>query len=350
MNQRELTKKIKIGNTFIGGSNRVLIQSMCNIKTEKYLDVIKQINECAAAGADLMRVSVLDENDAYAISKIKEGISIPLIADIHFEYKLALICLEQGIDAIRINPGNIGSVDKIKLVVDKAKERHVPIRVGVNSGSMDKSIFDNDGIVTSHYLYESALKHVKILEDLGFEDIVISLKGSSVKETIEAYRYASKMFKYPLHLGVTEAGPKDTGLIRSSAGLAPLLLEGIGDTIRISLSDDPIEEIKAASRLLHDLGLKDDYPTFISCPTCGRTEVDLIPTAKIIQKYIEDNHINKTIAIMGCIVNGPGEARHADLGAAGGNGAWAIFKKGKVLRRVKNEDIVEELIKEINKL
>lgn len=350
MNQRELTKKIKIGNTFIGGSNRVLIQSMCNIKTEKYLDVIKQINECAAAGADLMRVSVLDENDAYAISKIKEGISIPLIADIHFEYKLALICLEQGIDAIRINPGNIGSVDKIKLVIDKAKEKHVPIRVGVNSGSMDKSIFDKDGIVTSHYLYESALKHVKILEDLGFEDIVISLKGSNAKETIEAYRYASKMFKYPLHLGVTEAGPKDTGLIRSSAGLAPLLLEGIGDTIRISLSDDPIEEIKAASRLLHDLGLKDDYPTFISCPTCGRTEVDLIPTAKIIQKYIEDNHINKTIAIMGCIVNGPGEARHADLGAAGGNGVWAIFKKGKVLRRVKNEDIVEELIKEINKL
>ncbi len=350
MNQRELTKKIKIGNTFIGGSNRVLIQSMCNIKTEKYLDVIKQINECAAAGADLMRVSVLDENDAYAISKIKEGISIPLIADIHFEYKLALICLEQGIDAIRINPGNIGSIDKIKLVVDKAKEKHVPIRVGVNSGSMDKSIFDNDGIVTSHYLYESALKHVKILEDLGFENIVISLKGSNAKETIEAYRYASKMFKYPLHLGVTEAGPKDTGLIRSSAGLAPLLLEGIGDTIRISLSDDPIEEIKAASRLLHDLGLKDDYPTFISCPTCGRTEVDLIPTAKIIQKYIEDNHINKTIAIMGCIVNGPGEARHADLGAAGGNGVWAIFKKGKVIRRVKNEDIVEELIKEINKL
>lgn len=350
MNQRELTKKIKIGNTFIGGSNRVLIQSMCNIKTEKYLDVIKQINECATAGADLMRVSILDENDAYAISKIKEGISIPLIADIHFEYKLALICLEQGIDAIRINPGNIGSVDKIKLVVDKAKERHVPIRVGVNSGSMDKSIFDNDGIVTSHYLYESALKHVKILEDLGFEDIVISLKGSSAKETIEAYRYASKMFKYPLHLGVTEAGPKDTGLIRSSAGLAPLLLEGIGDTIRISLSDDPVEEIKAASRLLHDLGLKDDYPTFISCPTCGRTEVDLIPTAKIIQKYIEDNHINKTIAIMGCIVNGPGEARHADLGVAGGNGVWAIFKKGKVLRRVKNENIVEELIKEINKL
>lgn len=350
MNQRELTKKIKIGNTFIGGSNKVLIQSMCNIKTEKYLDVIKQINECAAAGADLMRVSVLDENDAYAISKIKEGISIPLIADIHFEYKLALICLEQGIDAIRINPGNIGSVDKIKLVVDKAKEKHVTIRVGVNSGSMDKSIFDNDGIVTSHYLYESALKHVKILEDLGFDDIVISLKGSNAKETIEAYRYASKMFKYPLHLGVTEAGPKDTGLIRSSAGLAPLLLEGIGDTIRISLSDDPVEEIKAASRLLHDLGLKDDYPTFISCPTCGRTEVDLIPTAKIIQKYIEDNHINKTIAIMGCIVNGPGEARHADLGAAGGNGVWAIFKKGKVLRRVKNEDIVEELIKEINKL
>lgn len=350
MNPRELTKKIKVGNIYIGGQDHVLIQSMCNIKTERYNDVIRQINECEKAGAELMRVSILDENDAYAVSRIKEGINIPLIADIHFQSNLALICLEQGIDAIRINPGNIGSVDKIRMVVDKAKEKGVPIRVGVNSGSLDKTIYDGNETVSAQYLYKSALKHVKILEDLGFFDIVISLKGSNAIETIEAYRYASKMFKYPLHLGVTEAGPKDVGLIRSASGLSPLLLEGIGDTVRISLSDDPVEEVKAASRLLHDLGLKKDYPTFISCPTCGRTEVDLIPTAKAIQKYIEDKHINKTIAIMGCVVNGPGEARHADLGAAGGNGVWVIFRKGKIIRRVNDSEIVKEMINEIDAL
>lgn len=350
MYKRENTKKIRIGDTFIGGSSHVLVQSMCNIKTENYKEVIAQINRCSSLGAEAMRVSILDQKDALSVSKIKKEIKVPLIADIHFDADLALTCIDNNIDAIRINPGNIGKIDKIKKVVDAAKSKNIPIRIGVNSGSLDKEVFNGDSKIKAEYLLESAAKHVKILEDLGFFDIVISLKGSNVLETVEAYKMAANKFPYPLHLGVTEAGPKDIGLIRSSAGLSPLLIDGIGDTIRISLSDKPEEEIKAANRLLHDLGLKKDYPTFISCPTCGRTEVDLIPTAKAIQKYLEENKINKTVAIMGCIVNGPGEARHADLGAAGGNKNWAIFKKGKVIRTVSNENIVEELIKEINSL
>lgn len=348
MNAREKTKIIRIGNLSLGGSNHVVIQSMANIKTSKVEEVSKQINECAALGAELMRVSVLDMEDAKAIKEIRKRISIPLVADIHIDYRLALESIASGVEAIRINPGNIGNIDRIQAVVNACKEKRIPIRVGVNSGSLDKSIYAGKETIRAEWLVESASKHVKILEDLGFNDIVISLKGSNALETIEAYRLASKTFPYPLHLGITEAGPKDVGLIRSAAGLSPLLLEGIGDTIRISLSDDPTEEVKAASRLLHDLGLKEDYPTFISCPTCGRTEVNLIPLAQRIQKYVEEHHINKTIAIMGCIVNGPGEARHADLGAAGGNGVWAIFKKGKVIREVKDEEIYSELIKEID--
>lgn len=350
MNKREKTRKVRIGELTLGGSNHIVIQSMANIKTSKVDEVSRQINECARLGAELMRVSVLDFEDAKAIKEIKKQINIPLVADIHIDYRLALESIASGVDAIRINPGNIGNIERIKLVVDACKEKHIPIRVGVNSGSLDKSIYSGKETIRAEYLVQSASKHVKILEDLDFHDIVISLKGSNVLETIEAYRLASETFLYPLHLGITEAGPKDVGLIRSAAGLSPILLEGIGDTIRISLSDDPTEEVKAASRLLHDLGLKEDYPTFISCPTCGRTEVNLIPLAKKVQKYLEDNHINKTVAIMGCIVNGPGEARHADLGAAGGNGVWAIFKKGVVIREVKDEEVYPELLKEINRL
>jgi (E)-4-hydroxy-3-methylbut-2-enyl-diphosphate synthase len=254
------------------------------------------------------------------------------------------------VDAIRINPGNIGSPEAIRAVVEGCKAHHAPIRIGVNSGSLDKTIYFGKDIIRSHYLVESAAKHVKILEELGFQDIVLSLKGSDVRETIAAYREAAERFAYPLHLGITEAGPKDIGLIRSSAGLAPLLLDGIGNTIRISLSEEPEEEVKACNRLLHDLGFKKDYPTFISCPTCGRTEVNLIPLSKKVLAYVEEHHINKTIAIMGCIVNGPGEARHADLGAAGGNGVWAIFKKGEVIREVKDSAIYDALIEEINRL
>ena len=350
MANRNETRPVFIGGVQLGGQEKVLVQSMCSIKTEKVYEVSQQINECAALGVDLMRLSVLDENDARAFKEIKKLVFIPLIADIHFSYKLALLAIEAGVDAIRLNPGNIGSIEGIKAVVDACKERHIPIRIGVNSGSLDKEVYFGKDIIRSKMLVESARRHVKILEDLGFHDIVISLKGSDVRETIEAYRLAAKTFPYPLHLGITEAGPKDIGLIRSTAGLAPLLLDGIGDTIRVSLSDDPVEELKAANRLLHDLGLKVDYPTFISCPTCGRTQVDLIPTAKAIQEYLETHHINRTVAVMGCIVNGPGEARHADIGAAGGKGRWVIFQKGEILREVDNEEIVPALIEEIEKL
>jgi (E)-4-hydroxy-3-methylbut-2-enyl-diphosphate synthase len=350
MNQRNSTRSVALGSLTLGGNEHIVVQSMCNIKTEKYEEVSAQINRCAALGAEVMRVSVLDFKDAEMIKEIKKRTTIPLVADIHIDYRLALASLESGVDAIRLNPGNIGSNDRVKAVVDACKAHHAPIRIGVNSGSLDKAIYQGKGLIKGEYLYSSAAKHVAILESLDFHDIVISLKGSSVQETIEAYRLAAERFPYPLHLGITEAGPKDIGLIRSAAGLAPLLLDGIGNTIRISLSDEPEEEVKAANRLLHDLGLKEDYPTFISCPTCGRTQVELVPLAKRVLAYLEEHHINKTVAIMGCIVNGPGEARHADLGAAGGKGEWAIFKKGEVLKTVKEKDVYDVLIEEINKL
>lgn len=339
-----------MGSVKLGGQSQVVIQSMASIKTSKVEEVSAQINRCAALGCQIMRLSCLDEEDAKSFGKIKERVSIPLVADIHFNHKYALLALEEGVDAIRINPGNIGDISKIKQVVDACKSRNVPIRIGVNSGSLDSTIYKGKETIASSFLVASAKKHVQILESLDFHDIVISLKGSSPLETIRAYEEAASLFPYPLHLGVTEAGPKDIGLIRSSATLSPLLLQGIGDTIRISLSEDPEEEIKACQRLLHDLGLFPSYPTFISCPTCGRTEVNLIPVAKKIQTYMEEKRICKTVAIMGCIVNGPGEARHADLGAAGGNGVWVIFKKGEILRQVRDGDIVLEMIKEINKL
>lgn len=347
---RTSTKQIKIGNTTIGGQEKVLIQSMCNIKTSNVAEVVKQINECTLLGADLMRVSVLDMDDAKAIKYIVSQISIPLIADIHFDYRLAIESINSGVQAVRLNPGNIGSEENVKKVVDLCKEKHIPIRIGVNSGSMDKEVNNNTAIIQAEELVKSAEKSVKLLEKLGFYDIVISLKGSHVLETIEAYKLASKKFKYPLHLGITEAGPKDIGLIRSTAGLAPILLDGIGDTIRISLSDEPQEEIRACRRLLKDLGIRTDYPTLISCPTCGRTQVNLVPLAKKVLKFLEDNHINKTVAIMGCIVNGPGEAKRADIGCAGGKGQWAIFKKEQVIKTVPEDKIFEELTQEILKI
>jgi len=349
MRKRNQTKQIHIKDITIGGQDKVLIQSMCNIKTENVSEVIKQINECAKLGADLMRVSVMDEKDAYAIKEIKKGISIPLVADIHFDYRLALIAMDMGVDKVRINPGNIGSIDKIKLVVDKAKEKHVPIRIGVNSGSLDKEIHDYSTEYTASKLVESAKKHVKILEDLGFYDIVISLKGSNVKETIAAYRLASETFPYPLHLGITEAGFKDISLIRSAAGLAPLLLEGIGDTIRISISGDPRDEIIAAKRLLHDCDLYPNYPTIVACPTCGRTQVDVTELAKKVMDYLET--INKPIhvAVMGCVVNGPGEAKNADIGIAGGHHEYVIFKKDQVIKKVPEALAFETLKEEIDK-
>lgn len=347
---REKTKRIQVGNVTLGGQNRVLIQSMCNIKTSNFKKVAEQINECAALGADLMRVSVLDMEDAHAIKEIKKLISIPLIADIHFDYKLALASIEAGADAVRLNPGNIGSEENVREVVELCKEKHIPIRIGVNSGSIDKEVNNNTAVVTANELVESVSRMVKTLEKFEFYDIVISMKCSHVLETIESYRLASKKFNYPLHIGITEAGPKDVGLVRSVSGLAPLLLEGIGDTIRISLSDDPAEEVRACRRLLKDLGIRNDYPNLISCPTCGRTQVNLIPLANKIIKFLEENKINKTVAVMGCIVNGPGEAKRADIGCAGGKGEWVIFKKDTIIKKVPDKDIYEELTKLIKEL
>lgn len=347
---REKTKQIHVGKIALGGQSKVLIQSMCNIKTSNFKEVAEQINACAALGADIMRVSVLDMDDAHAIKEIKSRISVPLIADIHFDYKLALASIEAGTDAIRLNPGNIGSKENVQKVVEACKQKHIPIRVGVNSGSIDKEVNNNTAIVTAKELVESVSRMVKILEDLDFYDIVISLKCSHVLETIESYRLASKKFKYPLHIGITEAGPKDIGLVRSVAGLAPLLSEGIGDTIRISLSDEPEEEVRACRRLLKDLGIRSDYPNLISCPTCGRTQVNLVPLANKISKFLEENKINKTVAVMGCIVNGPGEAKRADIGCAGGKGEWVIFNKDKIIKKVPDKDIYKELTKLILEL
>ena len=350
MNKREQTRPIKVGGLQIGGQNKVVIQSMCNIKTENYLAVSEQINECAKLGAEMMRVSVMDEKDAQAIKEIKKRIFIPLVADIHFDYRLALIAMENGVDKVRINPGNIGDIENVKKVVEMAKTKHIPIRIGVNSGSLDKTIHDYSTDFTAEKLVASAKKHVDILESLGFYDIAISLKGSNVLETVAAYRLAAKTFPYPLHLGITEAGFKEISLIRSSAGLAPLLLEGIGDTIRISISGDPKDEVVACKRLLHDCGLYPNYPTIVACPTCGRTQVDVEKLARQVMEHLES--VNKPIhvAVMGCVVNGPGEAKNADIGIAGGHHEYVIFKKDKVIKKVPEEEAFETLLEEINKL
>lgn len=348
MNRLE-TRPVLVKNLTIGHSNKVKIQSMCNIKTSNYQEVIKQILDLESLGCDLIRVSIMDEEDAFAIKFIKEKIHIPLVADIHFDYHLALLAIENGVDKIRINPGNIGEISHIKQVVDACKEKHIPIRIGVNSGSLDPNIHDYSTAYNAETLVKSAQKHVKILEDLDFHDIVISLKGSDVLTTIAAYRLASKVFPYPLHIGITEAGIKDIGVVRSCAGLAPLLLEGIGDTIRISLSADPREEVITAKRLLHDLGLYPNYPTLISCPTCGRTSVDVEKVATKVLEMLERVQKNITVAVMGCVVNGPGEAKNADIGIAGGHGNWVMFRHGKVIATLKNdEEALKRLELEIN--
>lgn len=347
---REETRSVQIGNLTIGGNNHVVIQSMCNTKTKNVEATIKQINALEQAGCELVRVAVFDKEDAYAIKEIKKGIHIPLVADIHFDYKLALIAIESGIDKVRINPGNIGSTEKVKAVVDACKEKHIPIRIGVNGGSLEKEILEKYGEPTPEGMVESAMKHVKILEDLDFHDIVISLKSSNTMLTIKAYELASKTFPYPLHVGVTEAGTALGGTIKSSLGIGTLLYEGIGNTIRVSLSDDPVEEIKVAKILLKELGLLKGVPTLVSCPTCGRIQYDLIPIAKEMEDFLKDIHLDITVAIMGCAVNGPGEARHADIGIAGGVGEGLLIKHGEIVKRVKQEDMVQTLKDEILKM
>ena len=347
---REETRSVQVGNLTIGGNNHVVIQSMCNTKTKDVEATINQINALQQAGCELVRVAVFDKEDAYAIKEIKKGIHIPLVADIHFDYKLALIAIESGIDKVRINPGNIGSIEKVKAVVDACKEKHIPIRIGVNGGSLEKEILEKYGEPTPEGMIESAMKHVKILEDLDFHDIVISLKSSNTMLTIKAYELASKTFPYPLHVGVTEAGTALGGTIKSSLGIGTLLYEGIGNTIRVSLSDDPVEEIKVAKILLKELGLLKGVPTLVSCPTCGRIQYDLIPIAKEMEDFLKDIHLDITVAIMGCAVNGPGEARHADIGIAGGVGEGLLIKHGEIVKRVKQEDMVQTLKDEILKM
>lgn len=347
---REETKSVQVGNLTIGGNNHVVIQSMCNTKTKNVEATIKQINALEQAGCELVRVAVFDKEDAYAIKEIKKGIHIPLVADIHFDYRLALIAIESGIDKVRINPGNIGSIEKVKAVVDACKEKHIPIRIGVNGGSLEKEILKKYGEPTPEGMVESAMKHVKILEDLDFHDIVISLKSSNTMLTIKAYELASKTFPYPLHVGVTEAGTALGGTIKSALGIGTLLYEGIGNTIRVSLSDDPVEEIKVAKILLKELGLLKGVPTLVSCPTCGRIQYDLIPIAKEMEDFLKDIHLDITVAIMGCAVNGPGEARHADIGIAGGVGEGLLIKHGEIVKRVKQEDMVQTLKDEILKM
>ena len=350
MNKRKDSYKFNIGNKTIGGLNPILIQSMCNIKTSKTKEIIKQINECAKYGADLMRVSILDEDDAKALKIIKEHISIPIIADIHFSYKLAILSIKNGADKIRINPGNIGTKDNLLEIINVAKEYDIPIRIGVNSGSMDKNIFNYNRKLTYKDMVKSAMEYIYFFEQNDFHKLVISLKSSDVIETIKAYKLISKLTKYPLHIGITEAGPLDISLIRSTSTIAPLLISGLGNTIRYSITDDPTKEIIAARRLLNDLNLRKDLPILISCPTCGRTMVNLENIIKEIEPYLLTLNKQIKVAIMGCIVNGPGEAKNADIGIAGGNKIFVLFRNGKVVEEISEDKAVQKLKDEIHKL
>lgn len=351
MNLREKTKPIKLGDIQIGSNNKIAIQSMCDIKTSNVDLVVKEINECHELGADLMRVSVLDQEDAYAIKEIKKRISIPLVADIHFDYKLGLLAIENGADKIRINPGNIGGIEGLEAIITSCKENHVPIRIGVNKGSLEKDLAENEVLSEEEKLVESALRYVKIFESYNFKDLVISVKASNPLVTLNAYRLISTKTNYPLHIGVTESGYDEVGIIRSVSALAPLILEGIGSTIRISLTHNPQKEIKTCVRLLHDLGLYNEYPTIISCPTCGRCQVT--NTAIMADKTLEYLIKHKkyiSVAIMGCIVNGIGEGKNADIGLAGGKDSFIIFKKGQILKTVTQENALQTLFEEIDKL
>lgn len=344
---RNETRKIMVGNVQIGGQNRVVIQSMCNTKTKDVDKTVKQILELEKAGCEIIRVACLDMEDAKAIRQIKEKIHIPIVADIHFDYKIALQAIESGVDKVRINPGNIGSKDRVKAVVDKCKEKNIPIRIGVNGGSLEKDLLEKYGKPTAKAMVESAKRHIDILEELDFHDYLLSLKASNLDLCIEAYQEAAKAFNCPLHLGITESGTEFSGTIKSSIGLGYMLRNGIGDTIRVSLSDDPVKEIKVAKEILKDCNLYRNLPTLVACPTCGRTQIDLIPIAKEMEEFLQTIDSNITVAVMGCAVNGPGEAREADIGIAGGIKEGLLFKKGEIIRKIPQDQIVEELKKEI---
>ena len=344
MNKRTDTRKIMVGNVQIGGQNKVSIQSMCNTKTKDVEATVKQILDLENAGCEIIRVACLDLEDAKAIKAIKEKIHIPIVADIHFDYKIALEAIKAGVDKVRINPGNIGSEDKVRAVVEACKEKNIPIRIGVNAGSLEKDLLEKyGGKPTAKAMVESAKRHIDILEKLDFYDICLSLKASDLDLCIEAYEEAAKNFNYPLHIGITEAGTEFSGTIKSSIGLGVLLREGIGDTLRVSLSDDPIKEVKVAKEILKDCNLYKKSPTLIACPTCGRTQIDLIPMAKEVEEFLQNIESDITVAVMGCVVNGPGEARNADIGIAGGVKEGMLCKKGEIIKKVPQEKIVETL-------
>jgi len=343
------TKKIKVGNVYIGGGAPVTVQSMTNTDTKDVRATLSQIFDLYSAGCDIVRLAVLNEECAKAVYEIKKESPIPIVCDIHFDHRLALSCIENGADKIRINPGNIGKRENVAEVVKAAKERNIPIRIGVNGGSLEKDILKKYGKATPEAICESAFRHIEILEDLGFTDICVSLKASDVKTTVMAYRLFSNKSSYPLHLGVTEAGTSFEGLIKSACGIGSLLLDGIGDTIRFSLTADPVEEVRAGVELLKALMLREG-PILTSCPTCGRCQVDLIPIASEVSRRL--SHIKKNIhvAVMGCAVNGPGEAKEADIGIAGGRDSFVLFKKGKVVGTIPQDNAADRLYEEILRL
>ena len=344
---RDKTRTVKIGDRVIGGGNPILIQSMTNTKTQDVEATVAQIYALENAGCEIIRCAVPDMEAAQALSKIRAQIKIPLVADIHFDYKLAIAAIENGADKIRINPGNIGSIDRIRAVVDAAKERQIPIRVGVNSGSLEKELVEKYHGVTAEGIVESALAKTGIIEDLGYENLVISIKSSDVLMCAKAHELIAQKTDHPLHVGITEAGTLMSGNIKSSIGLALILSKGIGDTIRVSLTGDPVEEIKSAKLILRTLGLRKGGIEVVSCPTCGRTQIDLIGLANKVEKMVEDIPLDIKVAVMGCVVNGPGEAKEADIGIAGGKGSGVLIKKGQIVRTMPEDELLPALREEL---
>ena len=348
MFERKKTRQIHIGSVAIGGGAPISVQSMTNTKTTDTEATVQQIKALTAAGCDIVRLAVPDMAAAENLGNIIKEVKVPLVADIHFDYKLALEAIRQGISGLRLNPGNIGGEEKVRAVVQEAKAHGIPIRIGVNAGSLDKKMLEKHGGVTPEGLVESALQHVRILEQQGFYDMKISLKAHDVPMTLAAYRLMSEKVDYPLHLGITEAGTPNTGIIKSAVGIGSLLAEGIGDTFRISLTGDPVVEVKVANEILKALGLKEYGPTLVACPTCGRTSIDLPAIAAQVEKKLEGITEPIEVAVMGCVVNGPGEARGADVGIAGGKGEGLVFRKGEIVRKVPESELVTELFKEID--
>lgn len=348
--ERRKSRKVKIGNLFIGGSEHIAVQSMLNVPAHDVEGNVRQAVALEKAGCEIIRVSVPDKESVKTVEALKAAVKAPIVADIHFDYKLALDSLAAGADKIRLNPGNIGSDDRVKAVADECARKGVPIRIGVNSGSLEKEILAKYGSPTPEAMCESAMYHVKLLEKFNFDNIVISIKSSDVQKMYEAYELLAEKCDYPLHLGVTEAGTQRMGLIKSAIGIGGLLLRGIGDTIRVSLTADPVNEVYAGFDILKSAGLLTGTPTLVSCPTCGRTKIDLISIASEVEEHLRNVKKDIKVAVMGCAVNGPGEAREADIGIAGGDGCGLIFKKGEIIRKVPEEDIITELLSEIEKM